>query len=78
MRKDKSDLKDFQTNFETLLYKYLSQSDTCQLESAQEKKKAHVNFYKTTKLVWQGLSPQCFLQKQSMILRKVLFTLIDD
>ena len=22
------DLKDFQTNFETLLYKYLSQSDT--------------------------------------------------
>ena len=34
-------------------------------------------FEKTTELVWQGLSGQCFLQKQSLILRKVLFTLID-
>ena len=34
LRNDKGDLKGFQTNFETLLYKYLSQSDTCQLESA--------------------------------------------
>ena len=34
LRNDKGDLKGFQTNFETLFYKYLSQSDTCQLESA--------------------------------------------
>ena len=34
LRNDKSDLKGSQTNFETLLYKYLSQSDTFQLESA--------------------------------------------
>ena len=37
----------------------------------------HVHFWKTTKLVWQGPSRQCFFEKQSMILRKVLFTLID-
>ena len=30
----KGDLKGFQTNFETLVYEYLSQSDTCQLDSA--------------------------------------------
>ena len=34
MRKDKDDLKGFQTDFETL---FLQLSDTCQLESAQEK-----------------------------------------
>ena len=34
LRENKSDLKGFQTNFETLFYKYLSQSDTSQLESA--------------------------------------------
>ena len=33
---------------------------------------------KTTKVGWQGLSRQCFLQKQSMIQRKVLFPLIED
>ena len=33
-RNDKDDLKGFQINFETLFYKCLSQSDTCQLESA--------------------------------------------
>ena len=49
-------------------------------KKARKKKKGHVHFKKKKKLdlVWQGLSPQCFLQKQSMILRKVLFTLIDD
>ena len=30
---DKSDLKDFQRNFQTFFRNYLSQSDTCQLES---------------------------------------------
>ena len=34
LRKDEGDLKSFETNFETLFYKYLSKSDTCQLESA--------------------------------------------
>ena len=37
---------------------YLSQSDTIRLESAQEKKKGIYSFEKTTKVVWQGLSPQ--------------------
>ena len=46
MRNDKSDLKGFQRNFETLLYKYLSQSDTCQLKSALEKKKSACKFLK--------------------------------
>ena len=31
---------------------------------------------KAMELVWEGLSQQCFTEKQSMILRKVLFTLI--
>ena len=42
------------------------------------KEKVHVHFWKTTKLVWQGRSMQFSLQKQSMTLRKVLFTFIDD
>ena len=42
------------------------------------KKKRKYTFKKSTELVWKGLLRQCFLQKQSMILRKVLFTLIDD
>ena len=66
-------IKRLLTNF----YKYLSQSDTYQLESVKEKKREYP-FEKTTELVWQGLSQQSFLQKQSMILRKLLFTLIDN
>ena len=49
-------------------YKYLSESDTCQLESAYEKKKRMYNFEKQRTVT----------NKQSMIKRKVLFTLIDD
>ena len=75
---DKGDLKDFQINFETL---FLQVSVTiCHLpiwEGVREEK-THVHFWKTAKLVWQGLSRQCFLKKQSVIERKVLFTLIDD
>ena len=67
-----------QQTLKRYFYNYLSQSDTGHLESAQEKKKGIYSFEKTTKVVLQGLSPQWFLQKQSMILRKVLFTLFDD
>ena len=52
MYSDKSDLKGFQTNFETFFYKYQSQSDTCQSESALEEK-VHVHFWKKTLLVWR-------------------------
>ena len=35
-------------------------------------------FEKTTVLVWQSLFNAGFLQRQSMILRKVLYALIND
>ena len=63
-RKDKGDLKGFQTNFETL---FLLVSVTIWHLSIRENiKKKHKNIWKTTELVWLGLSRQCFLQKQSM------------
>ena len=42
------------------------------------KKNASTILKKTTELVWLGQSRQFFLQKQSMILRKLLLNLIDD
>ena len=44
-------------------YRYLLKSETCQLEGAYEKKKRKYTFEKTTGLVWQGLSLQCFIQR---------------
>ena len=76
MRNDKvrnyeDDLKGFQ-QLETL---FLQASVTIWhlliRERVRKKKKRKYTFKKTTER-------QCFLQKQSMILQKVLFTLIDD
>ena len=55
------------TNFEKSSFKEVS-----------VKKNASTILKKTTKLVWLGQSRQFFLQKQSMILRKLLLNLIDD
>ena len=48
------------------------------IKFTRKKRKSACTFLKTTKLVWQGRSMQFSLQKQSMTLRKVLFTFIDD
>ena len=55
------------TNFEKSSFKEVS-----------VKKNASTILKKTTELVWLGQSRQFFLQKQSMILRKLLLNLIDD
>ena len=55
------------TNFEKSSFKEVS-----------VKKNASTILKKTTELVWLGQSRQFFLQKQSMILRKLLLDLIDN
>ena len=50
---ERDDLKGFHTNFETFFYLYLSQSDTCQLEIAKEKKRMHA--LKQQQWCWFGI-----------------------
>ena len=69
MRNDKGDLKGFQANFETICHNLTPVN-----QKASKEKKRMYTFEKTTELVWQGLSRQCFLQNQLM----ESITLIDD
>ena len=73
LRNDKGDLKGFQANFETICHNLTPVN-----QKASKEKKRMYTFEKTTELVWQGLSRQCFLQNQLMILRKVLLSSMID
>ena len=74
-RNDSGDLKGFQQNLKHYFYKYLSQSP---VNKSARTKKSDSTLWKKHGTSLARLSRQCFLQKQSMILPKVLFTLIDD
>ena len=73
-----ADKGDFKTLKHFLFNKHLSQSETCQLESAWEKNsdKQWYWFGKQTQVL--RMSRQFFFQKHSVILLKLLFTAIDE